>query len=132
MQSEDDLISALSNLPVVLEHTAAPHAADIHESVPSTSQEPDEWDSRPDPEMHVLSATTDLVLDSAPEYGGPPLMSPAPVTVLIDLLSARIDSILNESNRASSSKMTQAERMVKRSNKWTGGKQRSSTYPSCG
>ena len=38
MQSEDDLISATSNLPVVLEHTAAPHTADIHESVPSTSR----------------------------------------------------------------------------------------------
>ncbi|XP_041372812.1 KRAB-A domain-containing protein 2-like [Gigantopelta aegis] len=36
MQSEDDLISAISNVPIVLEHTAA----DIHESVPSTSQEP--------------------------------------------------------------------------------------------
>ncbi|XP_041369548.1 SCAN domain-containing protein 3-like [Gigantopelta aegis] len=34
MQSEDDLISAISNVPIVLEHTAA----DIHESVPSTSQ----------------------------------------------------------------------------------------------
>ncbi|XP_041362857.1 KRAB-A domain-containing protein 2-like [Gigantopelta aegis] len=127
MQSEDDLISAISNVLIVLEHTAA----DIHESVPSTSQEPapssshevmpntsqepDEWDSRLDPEMPLLSATTDLVLDSAPEYGGPPLMSPAPVTVSADLLNARIDSILNEKNGASFSQMTQAERMVKRS-----------------
>ena len=38
MQSEDDLISAISNLPIILEHTAASHAADIHESAPSTSQ----------------------------------------------------------------------------------------------
>ena len=118
IQTEDDLISAISNLPVVLEHTAAPHTADVHESVPrssqepapsnshevipNTSQEPDEWDSRPDPEMQVLSATTDLVLDSAPEYGGPPIMSPAPVTVSTDLLNARIDSILNEKNGVSS------------------------------
>ena len=115
--------SAISNLPIVLEHTAAPHAADIHKSAPSsshevipnTSQEPDEYNSRPDPEMQVLSATTDLVLDSAPEYGGQPFMNPAPVTVSSDLLNARIDSILNERNGVSSSQMTQTERMVKRS-----------------
>ena len=65
--------------------------------------------------MQVLSATTDLVLDSAPGYGGPPLTSPAPVTVSADLLNARIDSILNERNGASSSQMTRSERMVKRS-----------------
>ena len=35
------------------------------------------------------------------------------VTVSADLLNTRIDSILNEKNGASSSQMTQAERMVK-------------------
>ena len=48
-------------------------------------------------DLQVLSPTTDLVLDSAPGYGGPPLTSPAPVTVSADLLKARIDNERNDS-----------------------------------
>ena len=40
MQSGYVLISAVSSLPPILDHTTAPHAADVHESVPSTYQEP--------------------------------------------------------------------------------------------
>ena len=65
--------------------------------------------------MPVLSATIDLVSDSTPEYGSQPLKSPAPVAVPADLLKARIHNIVNERNGVSSSQLSQAERMVKRS-----------------
>ena len=95
MQSEDDLLSALSTSqePVPSDN---PMPTLTDESQPGTTEAP--LPSTSDEAMPVLTMITPVTEDAAPAV----------------LLSNHIQNISNERNGASSSQMGQAERMVKK------------------
>ena len=132
MQSEDDLLSALST-PLIETQQQSPSATVTEPNLPNSSQSDlnvvntghnysmstndlpiatvYENNSAIGTTMSVLTAVPTSVTNNLSQSDDPPPMSSAPM----DIITSHIDSILMERQGARTAQFAQAERMIKRS-----------------